>query len=242
MIFNLPSYAYLSAVENAWGKYLAKLARDSGDSSIRHFSTLLRNRLYRCLLPPGYRELGIEPYLCSGFHAFFRHERDETPEEWERTLQYVSRQVFKLETRRRVRFQRCGHPVIVAFSTKVKLFYYVFNRERKPAICSNAKSYTVEIAAKCTDPDPRIRLVQLIAGEDPIDLKDDDGRMKFESWIISFCENSDRQYHPFTEQFLHETKMDGKEDNGEHGGDDNEENGEEDDGEDHRGDDEGNDA
>ncbi|RLM00458.1 hypothetical protein CFD26_106336 [Aspergillus turcosus] len=253
LIFNLPSYAYLGAVENAWGKYLAKLARDSGDSSSRFFSTMLRNRLYRCLLPPGYRELGIEPFHCSGFHAFFRHERDETREEWERTLQYVSRQLFKLETRRRVRFHRWGHPVIVAFSANVKLFYYVFYRESEPAICSNAKSYTVEIAAKCTDPDPRSRLVQLIAGEDPIDLKDDDGRKKFESWIISLCDNSSLQYNPFTEQFEHEAKGDGKEDNGEDGGEDGEdddgedseedsgEDGDEDSGEDHGGDDEGHD-
>ncbi|KAF7160960.1 hypothetical protein CNMCM5623_006522 [Aspergillus felis] len=229
LIFNLPSYAYLGAVENAWGQYLSKLARDAGDPHSRFFSTMLRNRLYRCLLPPGYRELGMEPFQCSGFHAFFRHERDETPEEWERTLRYVVRQLSKLEARPRDRFQRWGHPVIVAFSTKVKLFYYVFHREVKPAICSNAKSYTVEMAAKCTDPDPGRRLVQLIAGDDPIDLKDDEGRMEFESWIISLCKNSSLQYNPYTEQFERDAEVDGGEDDGEDGEDDN--------GEDHGGDD-----
>ncbi|GFF74544.1 hypothetical protein IFM61606_02331 [Aspergillus udagawae] len=221
-IFNLPSYAYLGAVENAWGQYLSKLARDAGDPHSRFFSTMLRNRLYRCLLPPGYRELGMEPFQCSGFHAFFRHERDETPEEWERTLQYVVRQLSRLEARPRVRFRRWGHPVIVAFSTKVKLFYYVFHCDAKPAICWNANSYTVEIAAKCTDPDPRSRLVQLIAGEYPIDLRDDDGRMKFESWIISLCKNSSLQYNPYTEQFERNAEVDGGEDNGEDNGERNE--------------------
>ncbi|KAF4164490.1 hypothetical protein CNMCM6936_009072 [Aspergillus lentulus] len=247
LIFNLPSYAYLGAVENAWGQYLSKLARDAGDPHSRFFSTMLRNRLYRCLLPPGYRELGMEPFQCSGFHAFFRHGRDETPDEWERTLQYVVRQLSKLEARPRDRFQRWGHPLIVAFSTRVKLFYYVFHREVRPAICSNAKSYTVEIAAKCTDPNPGSRLVQLITGEDPIDLKDDDDRMKFESWIISLCKNSSLQYNPYTEQFDREAEVDGGEDNGEdHGGDygddGRENNGEgnrEDNGEDNGEDDEG---
>lgn len=219
-LFILPSYAYLGAVENAWGKYLAKLARDSGDPNSMFFGSMLRHGMC-CLLPPGFRKLGTEPYQCSGFQAFFRHERDETPEEWERTLQHVVRQLSKLETRRRVRFQSRGHPVIVAFSTKLKLFYYVFHRESEPAICSNAKSYTVEIAAKCTDRNPRSRLVQLIAGEDPIDLKDDEGRMKFESWFISLCKNSRLQYNPFTEQFEKEAEVDCKDDNGEdHGGDD----------------------
>ncbi|RHZ68557.1 uncharacterized protein CDV56_109671 [Aspergillus thermomutatus] len=244
LIFSLPSYAYLGAVENAWGKYLCKLARDSGDPHSRFFSTMLRNRLYRCLLPPGYRELGMEPFQCTGLHAFLRHERDETPEEWERTLQYVIRQLSSLETRGRVRLQRWGHPVIVAFSTKVKLFYYVFHREGKPAICSNAKSYTVEIAAKCTDLDPGSRLVQLIAGEDPIDLKDDDGRMKFESWIIFLCKNSSLQYNPYTEQFEH-LSTEGKTEDAENDekGDvaDDEEDDEEDNGEDEGGDDEGHD-
>jgi hypothetical protein len=164
----------------------------------------------------------MEPFQCSGFHAFFRHERDETPEEWERTLQYVVRQLSRLEARPRVRFQRWGHPVIVAFSTKVKLFYYVFHCDAKPAICWNANSYTVEIAAKCIDPDPRSRLVQLIAGEYPIDLRDDDGRMKFESWIISLCKNSSLQYNPYTEQFERNAEVDGGEDNGEDNGERNE--------------------
>ncbi|KAH1557688.1 hypothetical protein KXX57_003541 [Aspergillus fumigatus] len=183
---------------------------------------MLRNRLYRCLLPPGYRELGMEPFLCSGFHAFFRHERDETPEEWEQTLQYVARQLSKLEVRPRERFRRWGHPVIVAFSARVKLFYYVFHREVKPPICSNPKSYTVEIADKCTDPNSGRRLVQLIAGEDPNDLKDDDGRMRFESWIISLCKNSSLQYNPYTEQFEQEAEVDDEDDNGEDRGEDDE--------------------
>ncbi|EAW24934.1 uncharacterized protein NFIA_104220 [Aspergillus fischeri NRRL 181] len=217
-IFDLPSYAYIGAVENAWLQYLSKLARyasDAGDLYSSFFRTILRNRQYRCLLLPGYRELGMEPFRCSGLHAFFRPKRDESPEEWERTLQYVVRQLSILEAGPRDRFQRWGHPVIVAFSTRVKLFYYVFHREVKPPICSNAKSYTVEIAAKCTDPDPGSRLVQLITGEDPIDLYDKEGRMRFESWIISLCKNSSLQYNPYTEQFEREAEVDDEEDNGE---------------------------
>ncbi|KAH1934562.1 hypothetical protein KXV48_004564 [Aspergillus fumigatus] len=210
LIFNLPNDAYLGAVETAWGRYLSKLARDAGEPDSEFFSTMLRNRLYRCLLPPGYRELGMEPFLCSGFHAFFRHERDKTPEEWEQTLQYVARQLSKLEVRPRERFRRWGHPVIVAFSARVKLFYYVFHREVKPPICSNPKSYTVEIADKCTDPNSGRRLVQLIAGEDPIDLKDDDGRM------------SSLQYNPYTEQFEQEAEVDDEDDDGEDRGEDDE--------------------
>jgi hypothetical protein len=184
----------------------------------------------------------MEPFQCSGFQAFFRHERDETPEEWKRTLQYVVRQLSKLEARPRDRFQRWGHPLIVAFSTRVKLFYYVFHREVKPAICSDAKSYTVEIAAKCTDPNPGSRLVQLITGEDPIDLKDDDGRMRFESWIISLCKNSSLQYNPYTEQFEREAEVDAGEDHGGDEGDDGDDGGDdggENNGQDNEEDDEG---
>lgn len=35
---------------------------------------------YRCLLPPGYRELGMHHYYCNGLQVFLRHPQDESEE------------------------------------------------------------------------------------------------------------------------------------------------------------------
>ncbi|PYH84430.1 hypothetical protein BO82DRAFT_399674 [Aspergillus uvarum CBS 121591] len=204
MLFHLPDHLYVGSVEEGWDRYLKKLIRryqDEEDSPGSSFDT----GLFDCVRPPGYREITMDAFRCSGFHCFLRRARDESVEEWVSTMQYALRRLhvregwgsgYEVEER----LPLPGRPVVVAFSARVGLFYYVHHRREKPEAPAGVGKHSIEIAERCTDPDLQGRLVPLIPGV--IDLRDYSSRVEFESWFERFCHGVGEKtvYDPFTDQ------------------------------------------
>ncbi|PYH42134.1 uncharacterized protein BP01DRAFT_418233 [Aspergillus saccharolyticus JOP 1030-1] len=204
-LFHLPDYLYLKSVQDGWERYAKKLIhtyQTQGDSYV----TFDMGK-FECLQPPGYRE--ITTFRCSGVHCFLRHAREESADEWERTVQYGLRRLHTRETSKdgymsdglAEKYSLPGRPVVIAFTTRVQLFYYVHHRGEKPAVPEGVGTHCAELAERCTDPDPQHRLVPLIPGV--IDLKDDAARSEFEAWFRKFCSATGEvteYYDPFSDQ------------------------------------------
>ncbi|RAL17443.1 uncharacterized protein BO97DRAFT_474443 [Aspergillus homomorphus CBS 101889] len=216
--FNLPSkdddkllhlrpHEYTESVWKGWDQYIQKLLwRYLGND---HNALELDKGRFRCLVPPRYREITMRNAKCSGLHCFLRHARDETDEEWELTLRYALRRLSVRETSRNGyasdlidhNFLPRGRPVVIGFSTRVKLFYYVHHRrDESPAVYPDAGDLGTQAAERCTNPDPGQRLVPLIP--DIIDLRDDASRAQFEGWFQRFCGamGEKTEYDPFSNQ------------------------------------------
>ncbi|GAB1203976.1 hypothetical protein APSETT445_002624 [Aspergillus pseudonomiae] len=86
----------------------------------------------------------------------------------------------------------------------LKLFYYIHRREEAPGLPPNASPTSIQFAVSCTDPEPKHRLVQLIPGSEPIDLKHRDGCEKFEQWVQVFCgkEDPETEWDPITGEYI----------------------------------------
>ncbi|GKZ18463.1 hypothetical protein AbraIFM66951_003341 [Aspergillus brasiliensis] len=205
LLFNIEDHMYVGSVEDGWGRYLAKSYQlNSGLSNPEYWIVQIRGPKFCCLLPPRYRELVMDFAFGSGFYCFLRHVRDESPEEWDLTMKHALRQLRQREESEKntSTISPRGRPVVVAFTTRTRLFYYVYRREEPAALGADASSFSRDIAARCTDPDPSRRLVPLLPGDKTIDLKKSEERDEFESWIKIFCGNSGQstEWDPFTEK------------------------------------------
>lgn len=181
-IWNIPDYVHSGFVEEAWGRYLTeKLKGNNG------FSLPITAASYRCLLPPRYRQLKSDFYYKNEFQAVVRHASEETPEEWEKSQEYAVREAARTEYhcilgRGRQEHSR-GSFVVVAFGSRFKVFYYVYhNANPESVLPATNNSYSKQIAAKITDPDPMNRLVQ-ISPDEVQDLRQDEARAFLEHWL-----------------------------------------------------------
>ncbi|KAB8258225.1 hypothetical protein BDV32DRAFT_139757 [Aspergillus pseudonomiae] len=177
------------------------IERETRDAA--NFSRSINSAPYRCLLPPGYRELSMYSFSCNGLRAFLRHPQDERHEEWTKTIEYAVHQLNRTEQYPSVFLLR-GCPVVIAFGTRLKLFYYIHRREEAPGLPPNASPTSIQFAVSCTDPEPKHRLVQLIPESEPIDLQHRDGCEKFEQWVQVFCgkEDPETEWDPITGEYI----------------------------------------
>ncbi|QMW40462.1 hypothetical protein G4B11_003742 [Aspergillus flavus] len=183
-LFKIPNYQYIGFVEDAWGRYIqSMIQRETRHPEVAQF-VQISGAQYRCLLPPGYRKLGMYHCFCNGLQAFLRHPQDESHEEWMKTIEYAVHQL--------------------TFGTRVKLFYYIYHREKAPVVPQNASPASIQFAASCTDLEPKHRLVQLIPGSEPIDLHHKDDRAKLEHWFKVFCDKEDleTEWDPITGEYI----------------------------------------
>lgn len=200
MVFNIPDHAYPGFIEKAWGRYIARLLKTDEICYFCH----LKSSSFRCLLPIRYRELQ-QDYPGSEFVAIVRSANDESPEEWKETERYGVRKFSRREERESPRSRTRGCLVIMAFGTKVKLFYYIYYREEPySGSPSPNNSYSSRIAACITDPDPAHRLVQITPGQEPLDICDESARELLEFWIKAFNANWRKrvEYDPITETYV----------------------------------------
>lgn len=181
-IWNIPDYVHSGFVEEAWGRYLTeKLKGNNG------FTMPIAAASYRCLLPPRYRQLKADFYYKNELQAIVRHASEETPEEWEKSQEYAIRESARAEYHCILGRGRQEHSngsfVVVAFGSRFKLFYYVYhNANPESVLLATNNSYSKQIAAKITDPDPMNRLIQ-ISPEEIQDLRQDEGRAFLEHWL-----------------------------------------------------------
>ena len=181
-IWNIPDYVHSGFVEEAWGRYLTeKLKGNNG------FTMPIAAASYRCLLPPRYRQLKSDFYYKNEFQAVVRHASEETPEEWEKSQEYAIRESARTEYHcilgrgRQEHSQGCF--VVVAFGSRFKLFYYVYYNANPGSVSpATDNSYSKEIAARITDPDPMNRLIQ-ISSDEILDLREDEAREFLEHWL-----------------------------------------------------------
>ncbi|KAF7619024.1 hypothetical protein AFLA_000663 [Aspergillus flavus NRRL3357] len=178
-LFKIPNYQYIGFVEDAWGRYIQSMIQR-------------------------YRKLGMYHCFCNGLQAFLRHPQDESHEEWMKTIEYAVHQLSHLEQCPDSVFIVRGRPAIIAFGTRVKLFYYIYHREKAPVVPQNASPASIQFAASCTDLEPKHRLVQLIPGSEPIDLHHKDDRAKLEHWFKVFCDKEDleTEWDPITGEYI----------------------------------------
>lgn len=108
-----------------------------------------------------------------------------------KTIEYAAHRLRHLEQDPDALIIVRGRPVIVAFGTNVRLFYYIYHREEAPVVPQNASPASIQFAVSCTDPEPKHRLIQLIPGSKPIDLHHKDDRTKLEQWFRVFCDKED---------------------------------------------------
>ncbi|KAL2837900.1 hypothetical protein BJY01DRAFT_258208 [Aspergillus pseudoustus] len=197
-VFQLADYSYLGSFEDAFGRYILGII-EKLPGKIRKFIRMDPGQ-YACLLPHGYRMLKVEPFYCSGLHMFLRAGSVESEGEWAKTrehaLRYLHRRErgdteFRLETR--------GCPVIVAFLRRLRLFYYVHQRQSPPVV-DTSLPYCVEIAERCMEADPSRRFIELMPGDQPVNLDNEKQREQFEGWINSFYSPSVElvEWDPFT--------------------------------------------
>ncbi|EAU35663.1 predicted protein [Aspergillus terreus NIH2624] len=199
MILNMPSDIYPGGIENAWGSYISHLICGAAEPDCLYFPLQIMGAQWLGLLPPGYRQLRMNHLYCNGLHMFLRHPKNECPEEWEKTITHAISYLSHIEqTGDSFRHFVRGRPVIIAFGTKIKFYYYVHWCEGAP-LSTTGSAYSVEIAARCVESEPRRRLVQLIPGEGPVDIKEPESREEFENWIKIFRDPSLTEWDPFTE-------------------------------------------
>lgn len=167
---------------------------------------------FHCLLRPGYRELKLDGLLFkNGLRAFVRRPRDESPKEWEMSLDYAISALALVEA---TGDNRCNPPdelrecfAIVAFGTRYKLFYYVHYgpNPSPPLEPATNNSYSEQIAAKVTHPVSKNRLIQLIPGDEPMDLRNSEGWDKLAHWLGLISGSSlgkDQVYDPISDKYV----------------------------------------
>lgn len=149
---------------------------------------------YRCLLPPGYRELVTDSFPYSKLYTVIRHPRDESIEEWAVTHRYALGRLHHQERALGTRVvERRGCVCLIIFGHRVKLFYYVYQMEQPPTVTPASDNlYSAQIAASVTDPDPATRFTQLTAGTEPLDMRDADAKATVTRW--SKDANSQERY------------------------------------------------
>lgn len=183
LIFNIPEYAYPGFVEVAWGRYIKTMVPQ--DPTL--YFTSMDNGSFPCLLPNRQRRLQITirsngaPTRCL---AIIHTAKDESPEKWEKAqreiTQELSEEVWKVNSNR----EAPGCLVIVAFGTRVKVFFYTPYTEVPSLFESNPNNkYSARIIASFIDPDPSDRLFQLIPGPEPFDILENDARTSLEYCI-----------------------------------------------------------
>lgn len=182
-IWDIPDYVHSGFVEEAWGRYLTEKLRGNNNG----FTMPIAAASYRCLLPPRYRQLKSDFYYKNEFQAVVRHASEETPEEWEKSQEYAIRESARTEYhcilgRGRQEHSR-GCFVVVAFGSRFKLFYYVYHNANPESVSpATDNSYSKQIAAKVTNPDPISRLI-LISPDEILDLRQDEARAFLEHWL-----------------------------------------------------------
>lgn len=178
MFFNIPQHAYPGFVEVAWSRYIDDIKQRYGCPFFD-----IKNVSFPCLLPHHQRRLRL--IATTEAVVVIRKDNKENPEGWEEAERNIIQELSEEGTA--VRSQCCGIPgrmVILAFGTKVKVFYYVPYMENPPPFEPNPDyEYSSQTFASFTDPDPANRLIQLIPGSGPSDICDKDIREKFEYWI-----------------------------------------------------------
>ncbi|PWY80609.1 F-box domain protein [Aspergillus heteromorphus CBS 117.55] len=189
-LINIPDHMYVGSIEDGWGRYITGLIQGSNGSEPYQFINYayLQRAKFPCLFPPRLRELNMEQFNCYGLHCYIRHVRDETPGEWDITMKHAVRQLHIHEMSSSADNARVrGRPVIVAFSTKLRFFFYVHHSMKIHILAQNARARCVEIASRCTEPEPERRLVPLIAQGETFDLADKELRNELEDWVTFFC-------------------------------------------------------
>ncbi|KAF9887803.1 hypothetical protein FE257_009609 [Aspergillus nanangensis] len=195
-LFGLSDDIYPDEIENSWGNYImTRLKAEDGYTYV-----MIDSASWACLLPLRYRELRMKHLYCNGLRLYIRHPLDESPQEWDKTRAYATNQLNRLEIFGDYRdYDVRGHPIIIAFGTRVKFYYYVHHLEATPSLESTS-SYSKEIAARCVETNPAPRLVQIIPGDEPIDMKKPKDRDALEKWIAIFRNRKfDHEWNPFTE-------------------------------------------
>ncbi|PWY95056.1 hypothetical protein BO94DRAFT_530944 [Aspergillus sclerotioniger CBS 115572] len=188
-LFDIEDYMYVGSLECGWGKYLANIIQSIGAAPSRMYSSaLIRGASYSCLLPPKFRQLRMD-YYHNGLNCFIRHAHDESPQEWDVMMKYALHHLHsqKRPSKTDNAVSVPGHPMILAFSTRIRLFFYVYQCAEAPTLGADAHPYLVEAASQCTNPEPSRRLIPLIAGGETIDLKEKKWKDEFERWIKVFC-------------------------------------------------------
>ncbi|KAL5000528.1 hypothetical protein BDV10DRAFT_162237 [Aspergillus recurvatus] len=115
---------------------------------------------------------------------FLRHKRDESPEEREKTVEYVVQKLQNKDEHASSLDPR-GRPVVVTFHRRVKIFYYVSKNDGPLHQVTAPFPQCVEIAERCTESDPRPWLADSVLGE-PTSLDDKQSRKVFKDWIRLF--------------------------------------------------------
>jgi hypothetical protein len=82
-----------------------------------------------------------------------------------------------------------------------KAFYYVNQRDR-PSEVDTSLPHCVAMAERCKEEDPSRRFVELIPGDEPVNLDDSTSRKEFETLLQGFCSPAGEwryaEYNPFT--------------------------------------------
>ncbi|KAE8151854.1 hypothetical protein BDV25DRAFT_152064 [Aspergillus avenaceus] len=211
-LFRITDKKYPGFVAHAWACYVKTLIRNTAQDPYMDRFIDIQGASYECLLRPRYRELRLEPFYRNGFRGYLRHPKDEGAGEWLQLISYAVHRLGLEEKGNRDRYLQRGLPVIVAFGTRLKFFYYIFHCKSAPAVPPNISSSGSRFAAACTDPEPQNRFLQLIPGEDPLDLKDPTDRTRFEDLFRKICaqRSAREEWDPITEknQPLIETNTD----------------------------------
>lgn len=150
-----------------------------------------------CLWPPGYSQLRVEEPYCNGLHVFLRHPNNESAKEWQNTVDYATTMLDRAEhPSSGFIFRTIGRPVIIAFGTRIKLFYFVHHRKEAPFPVNDTSPHQ-ELAACCVEAEPIRRLVQLLP---EIDIREPDHKAALENWISTFCADYTllTEWNPFT--------------------------------------------
>ncbi|RAL00991.1 uncharacterized protein BO80DRAFT_355414 [Aspergillus ibericus CBS 121593] len=178
-LFYIEDHMLIGSVEDGWGNYITSLNRRDG--AAREATFVCGARL-GCLLPPGLRQLSLD-YCRNNLFCFIRCAHDESSEAWDVMMKYALRQLQFLQASEGEILPVSGLPVIMAFSTRVRLFFYVYQCAEAPTLETDAPQFLIRAAAQCTDPEPSRRLIPLITDGETIDLKERKRRDEFEEWI-----------------------------------------------------------
>lgn len=149
-----------------------------------------------------------------------RSVHDDKPKEWGKTLEYaVSRltmaEVFMPYKTTNGKMRMRGCPLIVAFGTKAELFYFIYRSSsddnndngegRQWQTSPQSLSLPTEtFKVSPNHPDSMKRLVQLIPGDEPFDVSNENARAELERWILLFRDgyHQRKEYDPLTKQYL----------------------------------------
>ncbi|KAL3476347.1 hypothetical protein BJX99DRAFT_227957 [Aspergillus californicus] len=193
----------LGSLEHSFGNYIRGLIQSSSESP-GYSMCRIESPSFRCLLPLGLKELSVDSFTCSSLQIYLRDGREESADEWANTMQYVVQRLHGNEISRTWRWGPPveGVPVIVAFTRRVKIFYYVLKRVDMPSRVATSVPHCVDMASKCMETDPKCRLVNLTPGNEPLSLDDKVSREIIESWVQSFRNIPNASWDPFVAEWV----------------------------------------